>query len=193
MRLLRSMLSGIMRQTQLWCGGCASRHWHQDPECVVCMCFCVGVCVCVCVCHSVCRVYVFVRIWTCIFWILFVCLRATVLHKVESGWEVGVIKTFDRKGTSRWQVQSEVQGWSKLVDALSFAWGLWKRQALGSTAAAQPWFRLKSLMTVAAGGPITKFLLMMMSFICSCRNKLGAEIHISCCFIEVTYDCSEVC
>jgi hypothetical protein len=25
------------------------------------------------------------------------------------------------------------------------------------------------------------------------QKQIGAEIHISCCFIEVTYDCSEVC
>jgi hypothetical protein len=36
-----------------------------------------------------------------------------IAHKFESGWEVGVIKAFDKKGQtgpSRWQVQREVPG-----------------------------------------------------------------------------------
>jgi hypothetical protein len=47
-----------------------------------------------------------------------------IAHKFKSGWEVGVIKAFDKafeKGPSRLQVKRQVQGWSKLVDALSFA------------------------------------------------------------------------
>jgi hypothetical protein len=40
-----------------------------------------------------------------------------IAHKFESGWEVGVIKAFDKgleealqEGPSRWKVQREVQG-----------------------------------------------------------------------------------
>jgi hypothetical protein len=58
----------------------------------------------VCVCHSVCRVYVF-RENLYLHFLNFVCVRATVLQqgryiaqKFESGWEVGVIKAFDKKG-----------------------------------------------------------------------------------------------
>jgi hypothetical protein len=60
------------------------------------------------VCHSVCRLYVFVRTCICdsIYIFNFVlCVRTTVLqqgryiaHKFESGWELGVIKAFDKKG-----------------------------------------------------------------------------------------------
>jgi hypothetical protein len=76
------------------------------------------VCVRVCVCARAQRRYVFVRICICIFRILFVCVRAIqvsvqqgghIAHKLESGWEVGVIKAVD-EGPSRWQVQREVQG-----------------------------------------------------------------------------------
>jgi hypothetical protein len=33
-----------------------------------------------------------------------------IAHKFENGWEVGVIKAFDKEGPSRWKVQREVQG-----------------------------------------------------------------------------------
>ena len=57
-------------------------HCLQVSEGVVCMCFCVGVCVCVCewVCVFVCVQSIcakVVRISICIFWFLFVCVRAT--------------------------------------------------------------------------------------------------------------------
>jgi hypothetical protein len=33
-----------------------------------------------------------------------------IAHKFESGWEVGVIKAFDKGLESLWKVQREVQG-----------------------------------------------------------------------------------
>jgi hypothetical protein len=72
---------------------------------VSCACVAVLVFVCVCVCARARalarRRYVFVRICICIFGILLVCnCTATryVAHKFESGWEVGVIKAFNKKG-----------------------------------------------------------------------------------------------
>ena len=65
------------------------------------MCCCVGVCVCVCVCACTQRRYALVRI--CIAFsdfCLCVCMPQGryIAHKFESGWEVGVIKAFDKKG-----------------------------------------------------------------------------------------------
>jgi hypothetical protein len=73
----------------------------------VCMCCCVGVCVrvCVCVCARararVRRRYVFVGIvFAFAEFCLCVCMQQGrhIAHKFESGWEVGVIKAFDKKG-----------------------------------------------------------------------------------------------
>jgi hypothetical protein len=51
------------------------------------------------------RRYVLVKICICIFGILLLCVRATVVQqgryiafKFEGGWEVGVIKAFDKEG-----------------------------------------------------------------------------------------------
>jgi hypothetical protein len=66
------------------------------------MCSCVGVCVCVCVCACARRRYVFVRESAFAFsdFCLCVCMQqgSHIAHKFESGWEVGVIKAFDKKG-----------------------------------------------------------------------------------------------
>jgi hypothetical protein len=89
--------------------------------------------------------------------LIFVCVCMQqgrhIARKFESGWEVGVIKAFDKKGPSHWQIQRGVQGSSKLVDSLSFASGLWKRQALGSAGAPEPLIPLEDIITVSAGGP----------------------------------------
>jgi len=80
----------------------ASRHCLQDSEGVVCMCSCVGVCVCVFV--SVRATSICVRENLHLHFLIFVCVCVCmqqgrhIAHKFESGWEVGVIKAFDKKG-----------------------------------------------------------------------------------------------
>jgi hypothetical protein len=44
-----------------------------------------------------------------------------IAHKFESGWEVGVIKAFDKKGPHAGKFSVKYKGGSKQVDALSSA------------------------------------------------------------------------
>jgi hypothetical protein len=70
---------------------------YQDSEGEVFLCFCVGVCVRVCV--GVCRLCVRENLY-CLF-LNFVCVCVQqgryIARKFEGGWEVGVIKAFDKK------------------------------------------------------------------------------------------------
>ena len=62
-------------------------------------CACVAVCVCVCVRARARDVDVFLRKNLYLHFLNFACVQQGnhIAHKFESGWEVGVIKAFDRK------------------------------------------------------------------------------------------------
>ena len=69
---------------------------------VSCACVPVLVFACVCVCVCVRATSICVRENLHLHFLIFVCVCMQqgrhIAHKFESGWEVGVIKTFDQKG-----------------------------------------------------------------------------------------------
>jgi hypothetical protein len=97
-----------------------------------------------------------------------ICLPWQIAHKFESGWEVGVIKAFDKNNPHAGKFSVKYMDHSNLPTHSLF------REVYGKD---KPWVLLRLLSrdsvttTLAAGGPSLFFVV----------------------FIEVTYDCSEVC
>jgi hypothetical protein len=121
---------------------------------VSCACVAVLVFVCVCVCaraKSIC-----VRENLYLHFLIFVyacaCNREGTSHKFESGWEVGVITAFDKKGphAGKFSVKykDDPNWWTHSLLREGYCWG---------SRAVIP---LEVTMTVAAGGPIFCFVVL---------------------------------
>jgi hypothetical protein len=97
-----------------------------------------------------------------------------IAHKFESGWEVVVIKAFDKKGPHAGKFSVKYKD-----DPNTWTHSL-LREGYGKD---KHWVLLRLLSRDSGVIPLE------VTYACSRRRPE----FLFCCFIEVTYDCSEVC
>ena len=92
-----------------------------------------------------------------------------IAHKFESGWEVGVIKAFDKKGphAGKFSVKYKVSGSSAAMIQTGgrtlFCVRVMEKTSTGFCWGSRAVISLEVTMTVSAGGPIFCFVVLLKS------------------------------